>query len=227
MTNDKGAEHERLKSLIEAKIAKQSSGCWEWQGHLNKNGYGQISVKGKCWKAHRISYTVHVGEIPIGLEMDHLCKNRRCVNPAHLEAVTRKENNRRSVSPSAIHSKKTHCPKGHEYSEENTYKKLGLRGRICRTCDKERNKKNRAFKSGYEAGRREAESEMKLKETVAYKCGYDSGREDLLAEVVPVLVELLKKRDEGCLSNLDFVEKTRALLQKLTAECGEKDNANV
>lgn len=75
------------------------NGCWEWQHTLSRDGYGQMSVDGRNRMAHRISYELYVGAIPRGLTLDHLCRNRRCVRPSHLEAVTQRENFHRGASP--------------------------------------------------------------------------------------------------------------------------------
>jgi hypothetical protein len=113
-----------------------NSGCWIWTGYLNK-GYGHVVRGGygrgpiQRWRVHRLSYETACGPIPVGLELDHLCRVRCCVNPDHLEPVTRLENIRRGEAGSNNRSK-THCPKGHPYSEENTV--LYSRGRECRTC---------------------------------------------------------------------------------------------
>jgi hypothetical protein len=78
-----------------AKVRRQDD-CWEWRGSRNPRGYGKISNKGKLLGAHRVSYEIHKGQIPDGLEIDHLCRNRWCVNPDHLEAVSHAANLHRS-----------------------------------------------------------------------------------------------------------------------------------
>lgn len=115
------------------------SGCWLWQMHIDRAGYGrlQIRVNGKpqCAMAHRLAYAAWRGEHETGLELDHLCRVRRCVNPDHLEPVTHAENMRRSpVNKAArLAMRKSHCPHGHPYDEANTY--IDRRGkRNCRTC---------------------------------------------------------------------------------------------
>src|SRR5438105_11185649 len=92
---------------------ERTSTCWWWRAGVFSSGYGAFSYKGQNREAHRFSYEQIRGPIPDSLPLDHLCKNTLCVNPDHLEPVTPKENNRRSNSPSALHMKKTHCPRGH------------------------------------------------------------------------------------------------------------------
>ena len=97
-------------------------GCWEWIRSCSSGGYGHAWIDGGHIYAHRLSYEVHKGKIPDGLTIDHLCRNRKCVNPEHLEAVTRRVNNLRGTSPSAWNYRKTHCISGHEFNKENTDK---------------------------------------------------------------------------------------------------------
>lgn len=133
----KGFIPETTEQRFWLKVAKQDDGCWRWTAST-KLGYGTFKVAGRPWLAHRWSYEHFVGPIPDGLQLDHLCKFRGCVNPEHLEPVTSAENNYRSETWAAVNRRKTHCPQGHEYTVENTY--LRPRGsrvsRICRTCQR-------------------------------------------------------------------------------------------
>ena len=115
--------------------------CWLWTGAKTRNGYGQVAIHGKAWMVHRAFYTYFIADVPPGLDLDHLCRNRACVNPWHLEPVTRSVNLRRGDTRRTHFSSRTHCPQGHPYDDENTAHRQGRR--VCRTCDRERARRNR------------------------------------------------------------------------------------
>ena len=109
--------------------------CWNWLGSLNKDGYGRICINYVDYLAHRLSFKLHIGNIEDGKELDHLCRNRRCINPFHLEEVTHRENILRGIAPAALHARKTECPYGHKFDKANT--RFNANGsRHCRACDK-------------------------------------------------------------------------------------------
>ena len=115
--------------------------CWIWTAAVNAKGYGVMGVKKGSTLAHVISYNLHVGHVPSGMQIDHLCRVRNCVNPNHLEVVTPRVNVNRGFGPTAIHARKTHCPKGHPYSGENLYLYIGgihKGNRQCRICGRDR-----------------------------------------------------------------------------------------
>jgi hypothetical protein len=126
-----------------AKVNKNTpTGCWEFCG-LDNKGYGQFWIQNVVWKAHRFSYVQLIGPIPDDLPLDHLCRNHACVNPAHLEPVTHKENLYRGPTTiAATNRAKTHCPAGHPYDDTNTRVYKGWR--ICRTCQQEAVRRHRA-----------------------------------------------------------------------------------
>lgn len=136
---------------IAPKIALTGSGCIEWLGSTNRAGYGSIHGGPDApiarYLVHRWSYEYHVGPIPDGLEIDHLCGNPPCINPDHLEPVTHAENLMRSAGFSAIHAQKTHCINGHEFTIQNTRLRTGRGGRECRECCRERDRNRRSRKA--------------------------------------------------------------------------------
>lgn len=123
-----------------SKVDKSSPvGCWMWTASvIQANGYGQFNAgphKGMML-AHRFAYELMVGPIPDGLQLDHLCRNKLCVNPDHLEPVSQRVNILRSESFPAVNARKTHCTHGHEFTEENTrIRKQGWRS--CKACNAE------------------------------------------------------------------------------------------
>lgn len=124
------SSHERR---IAARVRVDEDGCWNWKLRVTDDGYGLIThkVNGKLRVvgAHRFSYEATLGPIPFGLTLDHLCRNRRCVNPSHLEPVTNYENWRRGNSPAAINARRTHCHRGHKLPPVGS-----ARYRTCQAC---------------------------------------------------------------------------------------------
>lgn len=107
--------------------------CWLWRAVTDVEGYGRFRIRGGMERAHRVAYTFVVGPIPDGLVLDHLCRVKSCVNPFHLEPVSRWENVRRSDNLFAAQSRRTHCKRGHEFTEANTNLRPPNR-RECRAC---------------------------------------------------------------------------------------------
>lgn len=143
------------------RVEKRSDGCWQWLGNINGGGYGTFMADGTEYRVHRFAYMALVGPIPEGLVLDHLCRNRPCVNPAHLEPVTSAENTLRGLSPIAKNAQKSHCIHGHLLAGDNLILRTG-RGdvrRQCRACDiaqkRRYNAKKRAARSLEGAGRLE------------------------------------------------------------------------
>lgn len=134
------------------RVQLTDSGCWEWQGHRNGDGYAVSLFRGKWRRAHRFTYETFVGPIGEGLTIDHLCRNRWCVNPSHLEPVTQKENVLRSpYTWGGRHKRKTHCINGHPFDEENT--KYDSRGyRSCRACRRNESRQ-KSYRERRAAGR--------------------------------------------------------------------------
>lgn len=111
--------------------------CWLWTASL-KTGYGQFAInRSQNVGAHVYSYELTHGAISLDLVLDHLCRVRACCNPAHLEAVTHRENTLRGINPPANNARKTHCHKGHPFDEENTAVGRWTGARVCITCRRE------------------------------------------------------------------------------------------
>lgn len=119
----------------------QPSGCWEWTACVHPNGYGKFAIKREAFWAHRVSYTTLIGPIPDGRELDHMCRNRSCVNPDHLRAVTQQVNQACGYSPITINKRKVLCSRGHD---DWIVVKDGTR--VCTICRRENRRKRDARK---------------------------------------------------------------------------------
>lgn len=136
-----------LRTRFEEKYQVDPRGCWIWTATRHPDGYGQIwdgeGLAGPAGmaRAARVAYVLFVGPIPPGLQVDHLCRVRACVNPAHLEAVTARENTLRGDTVGARNLQKTHCPRGHEYVVRR--RSNGNPRRRCLVCHAESEKRRR------------------------------------------------------------------------------------
>jgi len=137
---------ERLPPRFWRKVVPEPmSGCWLWTAAERRGGYGGFYIgPGRSMRAHKIAFEELVGPVPEGLELDHRCRTRCCVNPAHLEPVTRVVNVRRGTAPAARHFAKTECVNGHPFDDRNTYQWNGRR--FCKACMK---KHSDAWKSSH------------------------------------------------------------------------------
>lgn len=125
---------EKLRDYV---AIDQATGCHNWQKYVQTNGYGQICVggRGNSKLVHRVAYEIAKGPIPPDYQIDHLCKNTRCVNPEHLEAVTQRVNALRSNSPASLNARKTHCPREHPYVVGNMRRRPDG-SRVCLECER-------------------------------------------------------------------------------------------
>lgn len=137
----------RIGSPMERFMARvrKTEGCWLWTGSLNIHGYGSFGVgRGSRQNAHRWLWEQLNGKASSKLHLDHLCRNKACVNPVHMELVTHAENLRRGSHPSR--PRKEHCPSGHPFDEANTYMHRG--NQHCRACNREKNRLRRQRQAG-------------------------------------------------------------------------------
>lgn len=146
--------YKSMKDRIQRNITEDADGCWIWQRKIQTAGYGQINlqINGRpvTRLAHRVSYEAFVGPIPTGLWIDHLCRVRSCVNPAHLEPVTPQQNVWRSPIHAAHSRSRGECPKGHVLAQVGTYKIRGYD--VCKPCNRASTAKYRAKKAAAKAG---------------------------------------------------------------------------
>lgn len=135
-----------LQRFMDKWMPVPESGCWLWLDEDSSSGYGRFWDGKQAHQAHRFSYEHFVGPVPEGLQLDHLCRVRCCVNPSHLEPVTARENLLRGEGPPGRNARKSHCLRGHEFTLENTYRN-GTHGRNCRTCAKSNQERYRLERS--------------------------------------------------------------------------------
>ena len=134
-----------VEILDKRTAVNEETGCWEWTGHLNNQGYGAATFgDGVPYLAHRASYTRHKGPIPQGSVLDHLCRNPACINPEHLDPVSDQENVRRGMSPGAKALRRDECLHGHPYPE---FLQIAQGRRRCTACSAEAVRRCRARKA--------------------------------------------------------------------------------
>jgi hypothetical protein len=151
------------------KYVNKNGDCWVWTGDQSHNGYGRFRIQhyhkrsentNRCKRiaAHKYSFLESGGIINDGMQLDHLCRNRLCVKPEHLECVTPKENINRGMTAESLRARKariTHCPQGHPYDHENTYKRPSREiGRECRACGRQRSIEWNKKKGGQDNGQK-------------------------------------------------------------------------
>lgn len=146
-----------LSDPLQGKYIVRPNGCWEWQRAIQTNGYGSVGYEGKTHLAHRLSYQLYVGPIPAGHDIHHKCQNRPCINPAHLEPKLHEAHSLLADTPFRRNAAKTHCPRGHAFTPENT---LTFRGhRQCRICVNAQQRERRASAAQARRSRRQSQEE--------------------------------------------------------------------
>ena len=176
----------RFLEKVEFPLKNNPTRCWVWVGscggYTDRNNYGRFWYKEHNVSAHRFSYQfISKKQIPDGYEIDHLCKNTRCVNPEHLQPLPHSENSNHSDNPMALNSRKTHCINGHELSGENLYiKKNG--NRLCYACNKIRTKKYREEnKDQMKKWQQEWYEEHKEEQKIKHKIYWDQNKDKMNA----------------------------------------------
>ena len=126
-----------IERLVRRLATMDREKCWEFTGAKTSNGYGRLGISGNVHLAHRVMWEFSRGPIPDGLTIDHLCRNKACCNPEHLEPVTLHENILRGSNRAAVNARKTHCNYGHAFAGENLVV-LPSGKRSCRACNRRR-----------------------------------------------------------------------------------------
>lgn len=145
-----------LRERIERNVfINELTGCWLWLGSCDRHGYGRLTVDRKPRLAHRLSYEIFIGPVPVGLELDHECDRRECVNPKHVVPKTHRENMLRGGrGVGAINARKVRCEHGHPFDEKNTYRHRSRRS--CRACNAKAAKRYKKRRAVLDPPRQEA-----------------------------------------------------------------------
>lgn len=136
----------RFMEMVELLAGPMETPCWIWTLAPTHYGYGQLNYKGKKWKAHRVAHDLFIGAIPDGMQAHHICEVKLCCNPKHLKLLSLADHRRLHpcLDFGLVQSGKTHCPQGHEYTQENTMRFGPTRARRCRSCENARYRHLRA-----------------------------------------------------------------------------------
>lgn len=127
--------------LVTHSVVDDETGCWNWEGPSTEAGYGRVIVNGVYEPTHRVSYALYIYAVPDSLHLDHICENKKCINPDHVEPVTSARNRNLSAKfnlrPTGVYRRKDYCKHGHPWSAANTYVSPKSGARSCITCRKE------------------------------------------------------------------------------------------